>query len=83
MGVQMLVSDYLDQVIKSRPYKYSTKQFLIRDIRFLGIADLHATQIALALTRGVVISNSNHNLRSSLESTCRSISNDLRTYQDF
>jgi hypothetical protein len=32
MGVQMLVSDYLDQVIKSRPYKYSTKQSLIRTV---------------------------------------------------
>jgi len=40
MGVQMLVSDYLDQVIKSRPYKYSTKQSLIRDVKRLGIADL-------------------------------------------
>jgi hypothetical protein len=38
MGVQMLVSDYLDQVIKSRPYKYSTKQSLIRDVKRLGIA---------------------------------------------
>ena len=35
----MLVSGYLDQVIKSRPYKYWTKQSLIRDIKRLGIAD--------------------------------------------
>jgi hypothetical protein len=45
MGVQMLVSDYLDQVIKSRPYKYSTKQSLIRDIKRLGIADLDTYSI--------------------------------------
>jgi DNA gyrase/topoisomerase IV subunit B len=39
MGVQMLVSDYLDQVIKSRPLKYSTQQSLIRHVKRLGIAD--------------------------------------------
>jgi len=40
MGVQMLVSDYLDQVTKSRPYKYLTKQSLIRDIKRLGILEV-------------------------------------------
>lgn len=45
MGVQILVSDYLDQVIKSRPYEYSTQQSLIRDIKRLGITDLDTTKI--------------------------------------
>ena len=54
MGVQMLVSDYLDQVIKSRPYKYSTKQSLIRDVKRLGIADLDTSEITSALIRDKV-----------------------------
>ena len=54
MGVQMLVSDYLDQVIKSSPYKYSTKQSLIRDVKRLGIENLDTSEITSALIRDKV-----------------------------
>ena len=82
MGVQMLVSDYLDQVIKSRPYKYSTKQSLIRDIKRLGIADLDTGEITSALIRDTVDCIPNHNSRRRLYITARSIFKDLGVCQD-
>lgn len=33
----MLVRDYLAQVIQSRPYKYSTKQTLVKNVKRMGI----------------------------------------------
>jgi|GEM_PF-6520284 len=82
MGVQMLVSDYLDQVIKSRPYKYSTKQSLIRDIKRLGIADLDTSDVTSALIRDKVDCIPNHNSRRRLYITARSIFKDLGVCQD-
>jgi integrase len=78
----MLVSDYLDQVIKSRPYKYSTKQSLIRDIKRLGIADLDTSEITSALIRDKVDCIPNHNSRRRLYITARSIFKDLGVCQD-
>ena len=82
MGVQMLVSDYLDQVIKSRPYKYSTKQSLIRDIKRLGIANLDTSEVTSALIRDTVDCIPNHNSRRRLYITARSIFKDLGVCQD-
>ena len=82
MGVQMLVSDYLDQVIKSRPYKYSTKQSLIRDIKRLGIADLDTSEVTSALIRDKVDCIPNHNSRRRLYITARSIFKELGVCQD-
>jgi integrase len=82
MGVQMLVSDYLDQVIKSRPYKYSTKQSLIRDVKRLGIEDLDTSEITSALIRDKVDCIPNHNSRRRLYITARSIFKDLGVCQD-
>jgi integrase len=82
MGVQMLVSDFLDQVIKSRPYKYSTKQSLIRDIKRLGIADLDTSEVTSALIRDKVDCIPNHNSRRRLYITARSIFKDLGVCQD-
>jgi hypothetical protein len=69
----MLVNEYLDQVIKSRPYKYSTKQTLIKDIRRIGIWGMDTSEIASALIRDKVNSTSNHNSRRRLYVTARSI----------
>ena len=82
MGVQMLVSDYLDQVIKSRPYKYSTKQSLIRDVKRLGIADLDTSEITSALIRDKVDCIPNHNSRRRLFVTTKFIFKDLVVRQD-
>ena len=69
----MLVNEYLDQVIKSRPYKYSTKQTLIKDIKRMGIWDMDTSEITSALIRDKVDSESNHNSRRRLYITARSI----------
>jgi len=82
MGVQMLVSDYLDQVIKSRPYKYSTKQSLIRDVKRLGIMDLDTSEITSALIRDTVDCIPKHKSRRRLYITARSIFKDLGVCQD-
>ena len=78
----MLVNEYLDQVIKSRPYKYSTKQTLIKDIRRMGIWDMDTSEITSALIRDKVDSESNHNSRRRLYITARSIFKDLGVCQD-
>jgi hypothetical protein len=59
----MLVNDFLDQVIKSRPYKYSTKQTLIKEDKRIGIWDIDTSKITSALIRDRVDSESNHNSR--------------------
>jgi len=82
MGLQMLVSIYLDDVIKSRPYKYSTKQSLIRDVKRLGIMDLDTCEITSALIRDKVDCISNHNSRRRLYITARSIFKELGVCQD-
>ena len=78
----MLVNEYLDQVIKSRPYKYSTKQTLIKDVKRMGIWDLDTSEITSALIRDKVDSESNHNSRRRLYITARSIFRDLGVCQD-
>ena len=78
----MLVSNYLDQIIKSRPYKYSTKQSLNRDIRRLGIMDMDTKEITSALIRDKVDCIPNHNSRRRLYITARSIFKDLGVCQD-
>jgi len=82
MGLQMLVSIYLDEVIKSRPYKYSTKQSLIRDVKRLGIMDLDTSKITSALIRDKVDCIPNHNSRRRLYITARSIFKELGVCQD-
>ncbi len=71
LGDEMLVNEYLDQVIKSRPYKYSTKQTLIKDVKRMGIWDMDTSEITSALIRDKVDSESNHNSRRRLYITAR------------
>ena len=78
----MLVSEYLDQVIQSRPYKYSTKQSLVRDMQRLGIMNLDTSEISSALIRDIVDKLPNHNSRRRLYISARSIFKDLGTCQD-
>ena len=35
----MLVSEYVEHLVQIRPYKYATKQTLIRDVKKLAIWD--------------------------------------------
>lgn len=78
----MLVSQYVDQIIQSRPYKYATKQTLIRDIKKMGIWDLDLEQISSSLIRDKVDSAKSHNSRRRLYMTARSIFKDIGQCQD-
>lgn len=78
----MLVSDYVIEIVENRPYKYSTKQTNIRDIKKLGIWDLNIDQISSGLIRSKVETFSNQNTRKRLFITARSMFRDLGICQD-
>jgi len=78
----MLVSTYIDQLIQNKPYKYSTKQTLIRDVKKLGIWDMQVNEVTSAHIRNVVDSLGNHNSRRRLYITARTIFKELGMLQD-
>jgi integrase len=80
--MKMLVKDYVDQIVQNRPYKYATKQTLIRDIKKMGIWDLEVENVTSSHIRNVVDSIGNHNSRRRLYITARSIFKDINKCQD-
>ena len=78
----MLVSTYIDQFIQNKPYKYSTKQTLIRDVKKLGIWDMQVDEVTSSHVRNVVDSLGNHNSRRRLYITARTIFKELGMLQD-
>ena len=80
--MKMLVKDYVDQIVQLRPYKYSTRQTLIRDIQRMGIWDLDINEVTSSLIRNKVDSERNHNSRRRLYITARSIFKELGICQD-
>jgi integrase len=68
----MLVHEYLDEVIGARPFKYSTKQTLVKDINRMGIWDMDISFINSGLIRDKVDSEKNDNSRRRLYITARS-----------
>lgn len=78
----MLVKDYVDQIVQNRPYKYATKQTLIRDIKKMGIWDMEVENVTSSHIRNVVDSIGNHNSRRRLYITARSIFKDINKCQD-
>ena len=78
----MLVSTYIDQLIQNKPYKYSTKQTLIRDVKKLGIWDMQVNEVTSAHIRNVVDSLGNHNSRRRLYITARTIFKEVGMLQD-
>ena len=78
----MLVSEYVIKIVENRPYKYSTKQTNIRDIKKLGIWDLELDEITSGLIRSKVETFSNQNTRKRLFITARSMFRDLGICQD-
>jgi len=50
----MLVKDYVDQLIQLRPYKYSTRQTLIKDVQRMGIWELDVNDVTSSLIRNKV-----------------------------
>jgi len=78
----MLVRDYVDQIVQNRPYKYATKQTLIRDIKKMGIWEMDINDVTSAHIRNVVDSIGNHNSRRRLYIKARSIFKELGKCQD-
>lgn len=78
----MLVKDHVEQLIQVRPYKYATKQTLIRDVKKLKIWEMDVDDVTSAFIFDVVEQISNHNSRRRLYITARTIFKDLNKCQD-
>ena len=78
----MLVKEYVDQIVQNRPYKYSTRQTLYRDIQKMGILNMELEEVTSAFIRDVVDRIRNHNSRRRLYITARSIFKEIDKCQD-
>jgi integrase len=80
--MKMLIKNHVEQLIQIRPYKYATKQTLIRDVKKLGIWDMEIEDVTSAHILNVVEQIPNHNSRRRLYITARTIFRDLNKCQD-
>lgn len=78
----MKVSEHVEQIINQRPYKYSYKQTLIKDVKKLGIWDMDCDEVTSAYVRNVVDVIKSHNSRRRLYITAKSVFRDLGKLQD-
>ena len=78
----MNVSVYATKVIESRPYKYQTRQTLVKDLKRLGIWDLDISQVNSSLIRDKVERVTTQSTRKRLFITARTIFKDLGVCQD-
>ena len=78
----MLVKDHVEQLIQVRPYKYATKQTLIRDVKKLQIWEMDVEDVTSAYIFDVVEQVANHNSRRRLYITARTILKDFNKCQD-
>jgi len=78
----MKVSEHVEKLIQSRPYKYTYKQTLVRDVKKLGIWDMNVEDVTSAYIRDTVDALGNHNSRRRLYITARSIFKELDKCQD-
>ncbi len=80
--MKMLVKEYVDQIVQMRPYKYATRQTLIRDVQKMGIWEMDINEVSSSLIRNRVDTERNHNSRRRLYITARSIFKELGICQD-
>jgi len=78
----MKVSEHVEKLIQSRPYKYTYKQTLVRDVKKLGIWEMDIEDVTSAYIRDTVDMVRNHNSRRRLYITARSIFKELDKCQD-
>lgn len=78
----MKVSEYVTQIINSRPYKYQTRQTYFKDIKRLGIWDLDISSIDSALIRNTVEQIKTQSTRKRLYITARSVFREMGLFQD-
>jgi integrase len=79
---QVKVSQYATEIINNRPYKYQTRQTLIKDLKRLGVWDLNVSQINSSLIRNIVERVTTQSTRKRLFITARTIFKDLGVCQD-
>lgn len=82
IGEKMKVSLYVEQIINSRPYKYSTKQTIVKDVKRMGVWDMEIESISSGLIMDRVDRETNHNSRRRLFITARSVFKELGVCQD-
>jgi len=78
----MKVSEHVERLIQTRPYKYTYRQTLVRDVKKLGIWDMEVEEVSSAYIRDTVDAIRNHNSRRRLYITARSIFKELDKCQD-
>ena len=78
----MKVSEHVEKLIQSRPYKYTYKHTLVRDVKKLGIWEMDIEDVTSAYIRDTVDMVRNHNSRRRLYITARSIFKELDKCQD-
>ncbi len=82
MENQVKVSQFATEIINNRPYKYQTRQTLIKDLKRLGVWDLDVSQINSSLIRDIVERVTTQSTRKRLFITARTIFKDLGVCQD-
>ncbi len=78
----MLVSDYAQNVISSRPLKYGTRQSYIKIIKSLGIWEMKVSDLNCALIFDKVDQMRSHNVKKNVYICLRSVFKDLGIFNE-
>jgi integrase len=78
----MLVSEYVNNVINSRPLKYGTRQSYFKIIKSLGIWDLDISELNCARIFDKVDQMRSHNVKKNVYICLRSVFRDLGIFKD-
>jgi integrase len=82
LELQMLVSEYAQNVINNRPLKYGTRQSYIKIIKSLGIWDTEISDLNCALIFDKVDQLRSHNVKKSVYICLRSVFKDLGIFNN-
>jgi integrase len=82
LELQMLVSDYAQNVISSRPLKYGTRQSYIKIIKSLGIWEMKVSDLNCALIFDKVDQMRSHNVKKNVYICLRSVFKDLGIFNE-
>jgi integrase len=82
LELQMLVSEYAQNVINNRPLKYGTRQSYIKIIKSLGIWDMEISDLNCALIFDKVDQMRSHNVKKNVYICLRSVFKDLGIFNE-
>lgn len=82
LELQMLVSEYAENVINNRPLKYGTRVSYIKIIKSLGIWDMEISDLNCALIFDKVDQMRSHNVKKNVYICLRSVFKDLGIFND-